>query len=687
MGLKKSAISLCMIVRDEEKNLDRCLRSVRDYVDEVIIVDTGSVDSTPEIAKGYAARVVFLPWPKDFSQARNESLKYATKDWILVLDGDEELPAQTACDLKKLARAEDIEGWTFAIVSPESSTREGRQQEHLSLRMFRNKKEYRFAGRIHEQINPVLGPKNGEAIQYANLRIMHYGYTNDDGERRRKMLRNMAILQEALAENPQEPFLHYSLGVSYFALGDLDKSQSHYEAALRNLDAGAGFAADLYRNYNLCLYEMGDYARVLQLSEQGLGYFPDYPDLYFIKGMAFFDLDMLPQARANFFKCTCFRQLIPNHVTTQGVTGHLALENLAGVYAREENFDEAVRCLTLALKEKPFPRLFSRLCSWLQKLNYQGQEVAVFLEDNFELDWSQMVHLLFGLGEFSACLAYLDRKHPAIPEALTWRIKCLLSLGRLDAVPEAFRLHSSGLPVPEEALKLGCVAQWLQNPGQDAKDLLFTFGKQGSPVFYACQLANDLITGLHHEYSGQSLPDDVLEHLLGMAWEIFSLGNKDLALAVAALVSGRGNKGQAYFNLAKYALKQGCDREAGMLLERALAGHKPVKEVYFLLGTALANLNLPKKAFHCFLQASRQEPENELYAVCALEQLACQCFLLVSDGLKLERENAALRQELLKTASLKKKMSRMRRLLTGQDQHRSSFLIASLTEDRQECTI
>ncbi len=97
-----NTVSLCMIVKNEEDNLPRCLESIKDIVDEIIIVDTGSTDKTVEIAKSYGAKVYYLKWNNNFSEARNESLKYATKDWILILDGDDELRAQYKENFKVL---------------------------------------------------------------------------------------------------------------------------------------------------------------------------------------------------------------------------------------------------------------------------------------------------------------------------------------------------------------------------------------------------------------------------------------------------------------------------------------------------------------------------------------------------------------------------------------------------------
>src|SRR5680860_285424 len=106
-------ISLCMIMRDEEEHLARCLASVQGVVDEIVIVDTGSVDRSIEIAESFGARVLHEEWHGDFATPRNTGIDAATGDWILVLDADEELIDGAA--LKELLHDEDIEGYLSLI--------------------------------------------------------------------------------------------------------------------------------------------------------------------------------------------------------------------------------------------------------------------------------------------------------------------------------------------------------------------------------------------------------------------------------------------------------------------------------------------------------------------------------------------------------------------------------------------
>ncbi|MEW5768502.1 MAG: glycosyltransferase family 2 protein [bacterium] len=134
---KHPTISLCMIVRDEEEQLPRCLESVKGLVDEIIVVDTGSKDKTMEIAHSFDARVYKHPWENDFSAARNISLSYAKSDWILILDADEELEREDIPKIWQLLRSEECEGLTFAVYSQLLGSE---RVKHDSIRLFKNHK-------------------------------------------------------------------------------------------------------------------------------------------------------------------------------------------------------------------------------------------------------------------------------------------------------------------------------------------------------------------------------------------------------------------------------------------------------------------------------------------------------------------------------------------------------------------
>src|SRR5260370_38138730 len=97
------SVSLCMSGRNEAKNLKACLASVEGVADEIVVIDTGSVDDTQRIAEDCGARVYEFPWRDDFAAARNESIERATRDWILWLDGLARLPLESVWTLLTLA--------------------------------------------------------------------------------------------------------------------------------------------------------------------------------------------------------------------------------------------------------------------------------------------------------------------------------------------------------------------------------------------------------------------------------------------------------------------------------------------------------------------------------------------------------------------------------------------------------
>lgn len=101
-GNAECKLTLCMIVKNEERYISRCLSSVQDIVDEIVIADTGSQDNTKDICKSFQARVFDFEWENDFAKARNYALQHAEGDWILMLDADEELDQETGRFLTSL---------------------------------------------------------------------------------------------------------------------------------------------------------------------------------------------------------------------------------------------------------------------------------------------------------------------------------------------------------------------------------------------------------------------------------------------------------------------------------------------------------------------------------------------------------------------------------------------------------
>jgi len=217
--LKKPTISLCMIVKNEEDFLSQCLQSVKEVVDEIVLVDTGSSDATLESAHSFKAKVFQHEWKEDFSDARNVSLKHATSDWILFLDADEILDQKSAQMLLEILQRTEHFGFFFCIYSVKANGFvSGR---HYTVRLFRNQEGVRFVGKIHEQILPM------GKLAYSGMSIYHFGYDLDPETMKRKKERNAHILKQILAKSGEDPILRYHLANTHLLLGEYEQAIEH----------------------------------------------------------------------------------------------------------------------------------------------------------------------------------------------------------------------------------------------------------------------------------------------------------------------------------------------------------------------------------------------------------------------------------------------------------------------------
>lgn len=193
-------ISIAMIVRNEEKHLPRCLKSIEGLWDQLVIVDTGSMDQTIKIAKDFGAEVHQHPWEDNFAKHRNQSFSYATGNWILQIDADEDLTFQdrrTAAVLRNFL--EHVPKDIHAIGIPMDDIVKGQIVATTQMvRLFRRGK-VKYKRRIHNE--PMF---KGLVGLFTHARFRHYGYDLEDHERKSKAERTIGLLEEELKENPHD---------------------------------------------------------------------------------------------------------------------------------------------------------------------------------------------------------------------------------------------------------------------------------------------------------------------------------------------------------------------------------------------------------------------------------------------------------------------------------------------------
>jgi glycosyltransferase involved in cell wall biosynthesis len=278
----KSTITLTMIVRNEAANIENCLNSVYKQVDEIVIVDTGSTDNTVEIARSFTDKIYFYPWQGDFSAARNFALDKAKGEWIIYLDADEELLCASD-ELKSLvSRDQETEAYLLPINNPTTDFT-GVYNRYFVLRLFKNNGSYRFGGKIHEQVivpqKSVVGIAESPVINHKLLPAK---------ERNRKRGRNLALLKQALAEDPHNNFLQYYLGVEWLTLGKPAQALPYLKSAYHNLtDEYLLFRGPALRYLLVCLQSLGRLDEAICLCLEADLKYPEYTDIYYLAGHLF----------------------------------------------------------------------------------------------------------------------------------------------------------------------------------------------------------------------------------------------------------------------------------------------------------------------------------------------------------------------------------------------------------------
>lgn len=205
MRKDRPLLSLCLIARNEEDNLPGCLSAAAGLADEIVVADTGSTDRTREVAQAAGARVVDFPWCNDFAAARNACLSAASGAWILFVDADETLVPADGKRIRRMLETSDVPAYTVEVVSPLGG---GRSDVSHLTRLFRHRPEFRYEGRIHEQILTSIARFLGVEVwspPRSGLRLEHAGYLPEVRAARGKVERNRVLLKAAIEEDPEDP--------------------------------------------------------------------------------------------------------------------------------------------------------------------------------------------------------------------------------------------------------------------------------------------------------------------------------------------------------------------------------------------------------------------------------------------------------------------------------------------------
>jgi tetratricopeptide (TPR) repeat protein len=266
-------LALVMIARDEARCIERALASARPWVDEMVVLDTGSRDATPAIAARCGARVASFDWIDDFAAARNAALGLTGAAWRLVLDADEWIAGGAGCLAQLRDAAPDHVGSVSVASSYDGDAGVAVAPSWLPRLLPRG---VHYAGRIHEQPDLALPRRRWP------LSIGHDGYRA--AQMHAKGDRNARLLAQAVAQTPADAYLRYQFGKDHEVHGRWAEAAPHYRQALADTDACAVWRHDLVLRMLFTLKKLGRHAEALQLAESEMPHWPHSPDFSFTVG-------------------------------------------------------------------------------------------------------------------------------------------------------------------------------------------------------------------------------------------------------------------------------------------------------------------------------------------------------------------------------------------------------------------
>ncbi|MGI2750020.1 tetratricopeptide repeat-containing glycosyltransferase family 2 protein [Bacillus cytotoxicus] len=347
----KPFISACLIVKNEEDMLRKCLESLQGGVDEIVVVDTGSTDTTKEIAKEFTDKVYDFEWTNDFAEARNFAASKASGEWILAIDADE------CVDPKNLAAAiEEIKSHDnkFDVYAVEINSFSDKYGENLSMnhmqRIYKNNGEFHFSGAIHEQI--VEKGEGRQELVFSALKLYHYGYLPNVVKKKNKRKRNMDILKKALKSNNNDGFTYFNYGQELRSLGKTKEALESFIKAYQNKE-------DVYKEWvSRCLYfivemlvELKRYEEAIVIINDAEEVFSTAPDFPFWKGEIYFKQKRFDDAKEVYTHIISNNMIYQNAVFNAGAKTFLPHVRLGEIYTQERQHQQALQHYVEALNE------------------------------------------------------------------------------------------------------------------------------------------------------------------------------------------------------------------------------------------------------------------------------------------------------------------------------------------------
>jgi glycosyltransferase involved in cell wall biosynthesis len=370
-------LSVCLIIKNEEKVLRRCLESIKGIADEIIIVDTGSTDLSKSIASEYTDMIYNYEWEDDFSKARNFAASKASGEWIMAIDADEYVDRDSFIYFKNNLKDSSPNENILAVQIVNFLGANGANTVlNYHERIYKNDGKINYYRNIHEML------KHKDSLEkkgFAQLQFFHSGYMDDVMKDKDKSNRNLLLL-ESIKE--KEGHDYNFLGDVYFQIGDLDKAITNYKMA---------FQLKGSLNYDWVvrlLVKLVNCLRAAKRSEEALGIVIASEEIYskivdfkFLKGQIFFNQGRDKEAIKIFEKILLEKDKLQAHSSIDYLE-YLPHKHLGELYEKEKQLQLAVHHYSKSLSINDTDNyIWIRLINLLA--NHSSQEELVqFLNNN-----------------------------------------------------------------------------------------------------------------------------------------------------------------------------------------------------------------------------------------------------------------------------------------------------------------
>lgn len=350
-----AGLSLCMIVKNESEFIEQAILSAKPFVQEIVVVDTGSTDQTPVLAENLGAKVFKKEWNDNFSEMRNYSIELATQRFILVMDADEMIIEGNKEALQRLC--EKIEGnpGSAGTITILNETLSGDTSSTTIIRIFPRDERYRYTGKIHEQLTFL-----GKPIQLAvdsQIQVNHLGYSALQMTKKNKYERNLALLLSELSEHPDPSYIQFQIGRTFYVMKDYVQAEHFLNKCIETelQSSRRNFLSSALLTMGYCCIPMQKFNALSEYYKLAIDLYPDYTDLYFMYGVGLIEsrnIHAFKEIPDVFKKCTEMGEASSiKYETVKGVGSFKAHYNLALFYELTGQLKKAVHHYQLSSRD------------------------------------------------------------------------------------------------------------------------------------------------------------------------------------------------------------------------------------------------------------------------------------------------------------------------------------------------